>query len=87
MSSPWKIVWLRQRFGPEFKSFLLGSQKYFCAAPGHVLIDDSDKNCKAFEKWGGKAILFPQYWNSRHKLWPNAVDVVLEELHALHISN
>lgn len=78
-----KAAWLRKLFGPDFEDFFLGSQKHFFAAPGHVLIDDGEHNCKQFEAKGGKAILFPQYWNANHMLWPEAPQYTVDQLYAL----
>lgn len=78
-----KLRWLQNLFGPDFKDVLMGKAKEFCAGPGRVLIDDKESNCEAFEKAGGKAILFPQYWNKRHEEWPNAPKLVVEELQKL----
>jgi 5'(3')-deoxyribonucleotidase len=78
-----KVIWLRRLFGPEFEDFFLGSQKHFFAAPGHVLIDDGEHNCEHFEAKGGKSILFPQYWNTNHELWPKAAQYTVDRLYEL----
>lgn len=40
------------------------ADKHKYAHPNAVLIDDSNANCEAWRKAGGRDILFPQYWNS-----------------------
>ena len=34
----------------------------------HLLIDDSDKNIRAFWNAGGNAILMPRQWNSQYHI-------------------
>ena len=53
------------------------------AAPGAILIDDSDAEARAWIGAGGLAIVFPQPWNSRHaQAGPDAWRVVMEEVRA-----
>lgn len=59
-----KRRWIIERFGPKYKNYMLGSQKWLLAKPDRVLIDDNENNISAFRKHGGEAILFPQTWNS-----------------------
>lgn len=63
-----KRLWMQEHYGHNFTSYMMGGQKWLMAGPGKVLIDDSDKNCDAFEKHGGQAIVFPQPWNSRRNV-------------------
>jgi 5'(3')-deoxyribonucleotidase len=58
-----KLRWIQNNFGGNFRSYLMGPAKEFCAQPGTVLIDDSESNCKKFREAGGEAILFPRPWN------------------------
>lgn len=58
-----KIEWLQDRFGKDFRNFIITPQKHLFAKPGSMLIDDNMDNCRIFEEHGGKAILFPQPWN------------------------
>jgi len=65
-----KSMWMNQHLVSRdavFRKFLVGPAKEFCAAPGHLLIDDSASNCKKFLDGGGDAVLFPQIWNENHK--------------------
>ena len=59
-----KRLWIQETFGASFNRQIFTHDKHFCAAPGRVLIDDTEINCKRFADWGGQAILFPQSWNS-----------------------
>lgn len=62
-----KSWWLHTVLGT--RDFLLGPPKWSCAAPGALLIDDSETNCGDFTVPptgvpGGNALLFPRPWNS-----------------------
>lgn len=59
-----KVRWMQSVFGTNFRKFLIGPSKEFCANADTVLIDDNDSNCKRFEEVGGNAILFPRPWNA-----------------------
>ena len=59
-----KRKWIQSKFGESFNRQIMTHDKHFCAAPGRLLIDDNEINCKRFADWGGQAILFPQSWNS-----------------------
>ena len=61
-----KSAWIRYHF--PGCDFLIGSCKHRVAHPGAVLIDDSPKNCKAFRKAGGRAIVFPSVGNELHAM-------------------
>ena len=81
-SAAGKMLWLQDIFGSDFKNFVITHKKHLLSQSGFVLIDDYDLNVDNFEKLGcGKAILFPQKWNSAHVLInDNPVDHVLEQL-------
>ena len=71
-----KKVWLNREFGRGFRNYVLTSQKHLMAKPGHLLIDDNDNNVKNFREHGGRAILFPQPWNSNHHMVPQRMHYV-----------
>lgn len=54
-----KIQWLQKHFGKEFKNFLIGKNKHLCAGPNSLLIDDDDKKCEMFRKYGGHVFQWP----------------------------
>ena len=56
-----KVMWVKQHY-PKIP-YLLGSQKKFVAAPGHILIDDHLDNIDAWAVRGGTAVLVPAPWN------------------------
>ena len=67
-SAAGKMLWLKDRFGNDFKDFIITRQKHLLSNTDCVLIDDSDRNIEAFERHGqGKGILFPQRWNSAYE--------------------
>ncbi len=58
-----KKAWINRHVGAEVPiSFV--KDKSILARAHWLLIDDSPEECAAFERHGGKAILFPQPWNS-----------------------
>lgn len=60
-----KRIWLRNHFGGRFLSTVhMTSRKYRLAHKHAILIDDHDKNVKAFIDAGGEAILWPMPWNN-----------------------
>lgn len=63
-SSSGKVRWMQRTFGRSWRSYMLGEHKHLFAKPGALLIDDNEAACEKFEAHGGKAILFPQPWNS-----------------------
>lgn len=78
-----KVVWLQKHLGEDFRSYMLGPQKHLLATPTRLLIDDRDENCERFEKAGGKALLVPRPWNSRHAEYDLGDALIYEELSAL----
>ncbi len=62
-----KLEWI-QTATPSWmhRQYMIGPAKHLCAKPNTLLIDDSDKNVKAFQEHGGEALLIPRPWNSLH---------------------
>ena len=58
-----KIKWLRKHISPNFKSYMIGSQKELMANPNTILLDDTPKKIKAFSTAGGCGVLWPAPWN------------------------
>ena len=75
-----KVRWMRRFFGNSFKDYMIGKQKWLMAAPGNVLIDDSDDNVNKFAEHNGTAILFPQRWNSLSHVKTDKVDYIRQAL-------
>ena len=74
-----KLRWMQAQFGRQFRDYLVGPKKEFCATPDTLLIDDSDSNCKKFQAAGGRAILFPRPWNDNRGI-EEPYSFVLEQL-------
>lgn len=83
-----KLIWIHRFTGnPKFKNFLIGAPKFLCAKPGHVLIDDSDKNVDEFRDNGGIGICLPAVWNRMHSYVEHGANpgkCVLSALRGLH---
>ena len=62
-----KAIWLKERLGYQFDRFILTPYKDKLANSNSLLIDDSEDNCRAFTKAGGKSLLFPSFGNRLHK--------------------
>lgn len=60
-SKPDKIAWVHQHLGLTDPNKIIivdyPNEKWKHCTPGSILIDDSEKNCKEWEKAGGVAIL------------------------------
>lgn len=60
-----KIDWLRKHdFMGNVNSYQIGPMKCLNVRSGAILIDDYDVNIGNYRMAGGKAITFPQPWNS-----------------------
>jgi hypothetical protein len=60
-----KRQWLAKHLPKYERRGLFGPTKELAAAPCKILLDDYDRNCDEFRKFGGRAILVPRPWNSR----------------------
>jgi len=58
-----KLAWLERHLPQALGAYLMGRNKAACSHPGAVLIDDTEKNIKAWEARGGFGVLFPAPWN------------------------
>jgi 5'(3')-deoxyribonucleotidase len=75
-SASGKVRWLQKFFRhPKCRAFFLTPHKSLLAKPNHLLIDDSDVNCKKFVEAGGNALLFPRRWNSAYADFDAGVSV------------
>lgn len=76
-----KLKWMKRFTGDdEFRNYLVGPQKFLCAAPGNVLVDDADKNVQAFVEAGGMAITMPSVWNCMYQYDGDPCDYVISQL-------
>lgn len=75
-----KVRWIYENL-PAFKrQFLVGAAKEFCAHERAVLVDDYDSNVEKFRRHGGRAVLVPRPWNTRHESQSIAAGLVAGEL-------
>lgn len=61
-----KVRWIREHLPDYSRRYLIGPAKEFCAHGRAVLVDDYDVNVDRFREHGGRAVLIPRPWNSRH---------------------
>lgn len=59
-----KMLWMKEHLGYKFKNYAMTPYKHLLADRNSILIDDNRNNVSAFKRAGGRAILFPQPWNS-----------------------
>lgn len=79
-----KVAWIQEKLGTDFRNYFIGAKKHMLAAPGRVLIDDSEHQIDAFEELcPGGAITFPRPWNQMHALSADPLAYVRERLEAL----
>lgn len=62
-STAGKVTAIQKFCGEQFRGYAITPRKWLFGAPGRVLIDDNEDNCRKFEERGGRAFLFPQPWN------------------------
>lgn len=72
-----KLTWLQHRFCNDFQGYVFTAKKYLLANPWSILIDDYEVNVTEFRQYGGKAVLFPQIWNSNCTV-TNKIEFTLE---------
>lgn len=85
LTSPWEFApaivqsgkekWL-DRWGYRTNRLYVTNRKDVYARKRILLIDDNEENCKAFEKAGGQAILFPSYGNGLLAETEDAVELL-----------
>lgn len=63
-----KLRWIRRHI-PELpaKNVAFCAKKYLLAGPDKVLLDDWEENTVPFDAAGGRSVLFPRHWNTRHE--------------------
>lgn len=83
LSAAGKICWIAHEMPDYAFQYILTPQKYRCASPRSLLIDDTDKNVAAFRKAGGAALLCPRRWNAYRNIADQGlqfIDMMLEEM-------
>lgn len=66
-----KMMWVQRYYERLQRKIVMTPAKYLCAAPGRILIDDTEDKINKFNDYGGDGILFPQPYN---KNWNNFTD-------------
>jgi hypothetical protein len=76
VTAPWhtpgcrdgKAAWVERHCPVLLPRLVVTSSKVVASHPGWLLLDDSDKNCAAYEAKanGGRAAVVPRPWNARH---------------------
>jgi 5'(3')-deoxyribonucleotidase len=75
-SAQGKIDWLQDRFGRDFREFIITNRKHLLARPNALLIDDDPRNTMMFSGAGGLALTFPMPFCPRN--FPeNVVDLMV----------
>ena len=69
-----KYDWCKRYLGR--KLIMVNTTKVHLSREGTVLIDDYDKNVEEFNEGEGRAVLFPQDWNSRWAFSGDKVDYI-----------
>lgn len=61
-----KMSWLRRHFGRKFREVIFTPKKHAVSQPGVILVDDNEQYESAFNRRGGRQIVFPQPYNRFH---------------------
>lgn len=74
-----KRVWAQRHILTHFQDvkLCLVEDKWLLSRPGRLLIDDKEENVRDWRAMGGRAVLFPQPWNSNHELCADPISAVL----------
>lgn len=65
-----KRQWIKRYIPVLEDNLIIGKDKFLCAKPEHLLIDDLEGNVNAWQEAGGRGILFPRPWNSKWGVSP-----------------
>lgn len=74
-----RVQFIQRHFGGlGFRDFSLtpSGLKHLLAAPGRLLLDDSETNVSQFKAAGGEALIFPQNWNCGRGMIDSRLDFV-----------
>ena len=65
-SASGKVAWVQAHYAGLDRQYHLTTEKWRCAAPGDVLVDDDEKHEAKWVARGGHFVLVPRPWNRRH---------------------
>lgn len=74
-----KLRWLNM-YTSFRRNIVITPQKWLCAGPNKILIDDTDSKIEKFREHGGHGILFPRVWNKNKHLADNPISFLKSEL-------
>jgi len=70
-----KLEWMQEFVGAKsFRDYIITEKKYLLAKPEAVLVDDNDEVVQKFVQAGGRGVVFPRIWNSRHEVYAKYKD-------------
>lgn len=75
-----KLRWMHTHYGPRFDQYTIIWDKSQLANRHTLLIDDSEKNCRAFVEAGGWAILFPALGNANRGHLADPIEYVRQSM-------
>lgn len=75
-----KLDWLQRQFGTRFRRYIFAPNKTPLAAPGRILIDDSDDNNRSWLLAGGQVVVCPQPWNVAAAEVDRRIESIREQL-------
>ena len=78
-----KTTWVRTWMPGMEEEIVFAKNKELIADWNSILVDDTDDVVETFRENGGRAILFPRPWNSRHRKSYRAYEVFEMELQTL----
>jgi len=82
-----KMNWVKRHLSHYQRKLFIGSSKQAFAAPGKLLVDDSDANIAKFAAAGGQTLLVPRPWNALRDLQQQTVSYIREKLPCATKSN
>jgi 5'(3')-deoxyribonucleotidase len=75
-----KTEWVEKHLGLNNNHLMIGSRKYLMGKSENLLIDDYERNVKAFRDAGGKAIQVPSNWNTNPLTFALVKEKIISEL-------
>lgn len=78
-----KARWLRGRLGIQHEQMIPTPHKHLLAAPGRILVDDREDNCRDWYGHLGKAVVFPRWHNYYADYRANPLPIVEAQLREL----
>ena len=80
-----KVAWIENNYPSLSKKIVLARDKFLCATPSRILIDDTEQKIADFINHDGRTILFPQPWNANAFMAPTREERLAYIRHALNL--